>query len=155
MAAATELLHADREPHSAASAGRIRDHVAPLRSHGTAREMPRGTQNGRAVEAPDGHRRQCNRNYRYAGEGGLGRARDRCAGPPRLSGETNAERAATVQEDGRRARALDHRSVRRPAVEGQATARRAAEPSQDSRAPTRTAAVGEPLMSLANYQPLN
>src|ERR1700676_3584725 len=155
MVAAAELLHADREPHSPASTGRIRDHVAALRSHGTAREMPRGTQNGRVVEALDGHRRQCNRHYRYAGEGGPGRARDRFAGPPRFSGEADAERPAALQEDGRGARALDHRSLGRPAVQGQAAARRAAESSQESRAPTNTVAAGEPLMSLANYQPLN
>src|SRR5258707_15106716 len=50
---------------------------------------------------------------------------------------------------------MDRRSIRRPAVQGQAAARRTAVWSQESRPPAPTAELGECLMSLANYLPTN
>src|SRR5258707_8167646 len=50
---------------------------------------------------------------------------------------------------------MDRRSIRRPAVQGQAAARRTAAWSQESRPPAPTAELGECLMSLANYLPTN
>src|SRR5258707_2635865 len=50
---------------------------------------------------------------------------------------------------------MDRRSIRRPAVQGQAAARRTAAWSQESRPPAPTAELGECLTSPANYLPTN